>query len=77
MTSAQRPDGPAPLSPTPLPVPTGLRSLVRAAAVSLHRGALVNARDAVWEGQLRAWQRSQAMQALDAAEPVEPVRRHA
>ena len=75
--TASRPDGLAPLSLRPLPRPTGLRSLVRTAAVSLNRGALVNAREAVWEGQLRAWQRRQAGQALDAVRPAPPVRRRA
>ena len=75
--NAQRLDGPAPLSTTPLRRPTGLLFLMRTAAVSLHRGALVNARDAVWEGQLRAWQRTQARQALEAAARVEPARRRA
>lgn len=67
--TASRPDGLAPLSLRPLPRPTGLRSLVRTAAVQLNRGALVNARDAVWQGQLRAWERREAEQALDAGHP--------
>ncbi|MFP5219741.1 MAG: hypothetical protein ACLGIG_08385 [Actinomycetes bacterium] len=75
--TASRPDRLAPLSLAPLPRPTGLRSLVRTAAVSLNRGALVNAREAVWEAQLRAWQRRQAVQALEAARPAPPARRHA